>query len=48
MIAFLKSFVAIFLWAIFLTYLDAEISNDLQILTAAIVAAGALAGGERG
>ena len=48
MIAFLKSFVAIFLWAILLTYLDTDISNDLQILTAAIVAAGALAGGERG
>lgn len=48
MIAFLKAFVAIFLWAVFLIFLDTEISNDLQVLTAAIVAAGALAGGERG
>ena len=48
MIAFLKAIVAIFLWAVLLIFLDTEISNDLQVLTAAIVAAGALAGGERG
>lgn len=48
MIAFLKSIVAILSWVVLLIFLDTEISNDLKVLTAAIVAAGALAGGERG
>lgn len=46
MIAFLKAIVAILLWSTLLIFLDTEISNDLQVLTAAIVAAGALAGGD--
>lgn len=46
----LKAFIAAWIWAVICTVLmskGAEISKDMQVLTTAIVVAGALAGGDK-
>lgn len=48
--SFLKAVIAAWIWVVFNAYLmtkGAEISNDMQVLTMAIVVAGALAGGDK-
>ena len=48
--SFLKAIIAAWIWCVacaFLMTKGAEISNDLQVLTTAIVVAGALAGGDK-
>jgi hypothetical protein len=47
--SFLKALLAAWVWIIICGYLmtkGAEISNDMQVLTTAIIIAGALAGGD--
>lgn len=47
---FLKAVIAAWVWVAvnaFLMTKGAEISNDMQVLTTAIVVAGALAGGDK-
>ena len=46
----LKAVIAAWIWCIACSFLmtkGAEISNDMQLLTTAIVVAGALAGGDK-
>ena len=46
---YLYGIFALIIWCIFLVYVTAtgiEISNDVQIITTAIVVAGAMAGGD--
>ena len=48
--SFLKAFIVAWIWCAacaFLMTTGAKISNDIQILTTAIVVAGALAGGDK-
>lgn len=48
--SFLKAVIAAWIWCAACTFLmskGAKISNDMQILTTAIVVAGALAGGDK-
>ena len=48
--SFLKAIIAAWVWIIISAYLmakGAEISNDMQVLTTAIIIAGALAGGDK-
>lgn len=48
--SFLKAFIAAWVWVVFNSYLMAKgavISNDMQVLTTAIIIAGALAGGDK-
>ena len=48
--SFLKAVIAAWIWVAVSAYLmakGAEISNDMQLLTTAIVVAGALAGGDK-
>lgn len=48
--SFLKAVIAAWVWIAISAYLmakGAEISNDMQVLTMAIIIAGALAGGDK-
>jgi hypothetical protein len=48
--SFLKALLAAWVWIIICGYLmikGADISNDMQVLTTAIIIAGALAGGDK-
>ena len=48
--SFLKAIIAAWVWIVIIAYAmakGAEISNDMQVLTTAIIIAGALAGGEK-
>lgn len=48
--SFLKALIVAWIWCVacaFLMSKGAKISNDMQILTTAIVVAGALAGGDK-
>ena len=48
--SFLKAFIAAWIWIAISAYLmtkGADISNDMQVLTTAIIIAGALAGGDK-
>ena len=48
--SFLKAFIATWIWIVICAYMmtkGAEISNDMQVLTIAIIIAGALAGGDK-
>ena len=47
--SFLKALLAAWVWIVICAYLmtkGAEISNDMQVLTTAIIIAGAVAGGD--
>lgn len=47
---FLRAVIAVWIWIAISAYLmtkGAEISNDMQVLTTAIIIAGALAGGDK-